>query len=175
MNWTAVGAVAELFGAAGVILSLIYLATQVRHSTRATRAATRQALASDLQTLASDLVTGDDIARILQAHFEGQALQPHERLRLLARAFRDFRFWDNAYFQYREGMLTDDEWRGLRENLKVLLHTEVYRDYWSREKSLFSTAFQGQVEGLLEESLEAPRGQLIFDSSGGEISDTSAD
>ena len=116
------GAIGEFVGAVGVILSLIYLATQVRHGTRVARAATRQALASDLQTLASDVVTGDDIARILQAHFEGQSLEPHERLRLQARAFRDLRFFDNAYFQYREGMLTDDEWRGLRENLKLLLH-----------------------------------------------------
>ncbi len=175
MNWTALGALGEMLGAVGVILSLIYVATQVRQNTKVSRAATRQALASDLQALAFDLVTGDDIARILQAHFEGQSLEPHERLRLLARAFRDFRCWDNIYFQYREGMLTDDEWRGLRENLKVLLHAEVYQDYWNREKSLYSAAFRGQVEDLLGESLEAPRGQLIFDAQGAEGQDTSSE
>ena len=34
MNWDSVGAVAELLGAVGVILSLAYLASQVRHNTR---------------------------------------------------------------------------------------------------------------------------------------------
>ena len=32
MNWDAIGAIAELLGAIGVIASLVYLATQIRHS-----------------------------------------------------------------------------------------------------------------------------------------------
>ena len=32
MNWSALGAIAELLGAAGVIASLLYLATQMRQS-----------------------------------------------------------------------------------------------------------------------------------------------
>ena len=37
MNWEAVGAAAELLGAIGVIASLLYLATQIRQSTRTAR------------------------------------------------------------------------------------------------------------------------------------------
>ena len=130
MNWEAIAAVGEIVGAAGVIVSLLYLAIQVRHSTRAARAATRQALARDLQGLASDLVTGDDMARIFQAHITGKTVQPHELVRLHARAYRDFHFWDNAHYQFCEGMLSDDEWRGIRENLKqLMLYVEAYRDY----------------------------------------------
>jgi hypothetical protein len=32
MNWDAIGAIAELLGAIGVIASLVYLATQIRQS-----------------------------------------------------------------------------------------------------------------------------------------------
>jgi hypothetical protein len=49
MNWDAIGAIAELLGAIGVIASLIYLATQIRQSreqmfenTRALQAGTHQ-------------------------------------------------------------------------------------------------------------------------------------
>ena len=34
MNWEAIGAIAELLGAFGVIASLIYLATQIRQNSR---------------------------------------------------------------------------------------------------------------------------------------------
>ena len=34
MNWNAIGAVAELVGASGVIASLLYLAVQIRQSTK---------------------------------------------------------------------------------------------------------------------------------------------
>ena len=35
MNWDAIGAIAELAGAIGVIASLVYVETQIRHNTRA--------------------------------------------------------------------------------------------------------------------------------------------
>jgi hypothetical protein len=164
MNWEAIGAIGEILGAVGVIATLAYLAVQIRQNTKMARAATRQELAGQMQTLASDLVTVEGIASILQDHFDGKELKSSDYLRLLARAFRDFRFWDNAYFQYSEGLLTDDEWRGLRENLKAILQIEAYRDYWSREHSLYSTAFQEQVALALDEPLDAPAGTLVLDA-----------
>ena len=38
MNWEAISAISEIVGAVAVVLSLIYLAIQIRSSTRATRA-----------------------------------------------------------------------------------------------------------------------------------------
>ena len=38
MNWDAIGAIAELLGAIGVIASLVYLATQIRQNTATVRA-----------------------------------------------------------------------------------------------------------------------------------------
>ena len=40
MNWEAIGAVGELLGAIGVIVTLGYLAVQIRQNTRATGAST---------------------------------------------------------------------------------------------------------------------------------------
>ena len=163
MNWEAISAVGEILGAAGVIATLAYLAVQIRQNTKMARAATRQELAGQMQLLASDLVTVEGIACILQNHLEGKELTPTELLRLQARAFRDLRFWDNAFFQHSQGLLTDDEWRGLRENLKVVLQIEAYSDYWSRERSLYSSAFQNEVASVLEEALEAPVGSMILE------------
>jgi hypothetical protein len=42
MNWEAVGASAELLAAVGVIVSLLYLAAQIRQNTRSVRASTFQ-------------------------------------------------------------------------------------------------------------------------------------
>jgi len=42
MNWDVLGAIAELLAAVGVIISLLYLATQIRQNTQSVRANTYQ-------------------------------------------------------------------------------------------------------------------------------------
>ncbi len=45
MNWDALGAIAELLGAVGVIASLLYLGRQIRQSTKQSFASSYQARA----------------------------------------------------------------------------------------------------------------------------------
>ena len=42
MNWEALGAIAELLGALGVIATVVYLAVQIRHNTTALHSASYQ-------------------------------------------------------------------------------------------------------------------------------------
>ncbi len=106
MSWEAISSIAEIVGAVGVIISLIYLSFQVKQNTKASKAATRQALADGAQRLPSDVVEGDDMARIMIDAMAGNDIKPHEVFRLQSRCYRDLRFWDNAYYQYTEGLLT---------------------------------------------------------------------
>jgi hypothetical protein len=172
VNWEAISAIGEIVGAMGVIISLLYLAAQVRQNTQVARAATRQAIASDLQGLASDLVTGDDAARLFHAHISGQKIEPYQNVRLQARAYRDFHFWDNAHYQFCEGMLSAEEWRGIRENLKQLVvYVPAYREYWDGEQSSFSTRFRTEVSQLLAEDY-AGRGSTVLEALGAEAPDS---
>ena len=71
MNWDAVGAIAELLGAVGVIASLVYLATQIRHSreqmsqnTRAMRSSAFQQFDQNLHDAFSTLLTVPGMIRV---------------------------------------------------------------------------------------------------------------
>lgn len=150
INWAAVGALADAAGATGVIISLVYLSYQVRQNTKASRAATRQALADGAQRLASDVVEVDDIARIIRDALDGNEIRPHETFRLQARCLRDLRFWDNACYQHREGLLTDEEWEGFRENLKLVMQFPTYREYWAKFQVMFSAPFRDELNALLD-------------------------
>ncbi len=57
MNWDAIGAIAELLGAIGVIASLVYLATQIRHSREQMRLNTRAMQAGSYQQFVQGLHT----------------------------------------------------------------------------------------------------------------------
>ena len=110
MNWDAIGAIAELLGAVGVIVSLVYLATQIRQSreqmnqnTVALRTAAYQQLLSDglhvggTQAL---IVPGlDRVVRLGLADF-GQ-LDEDDRFRFTLWINSVMHTHDNAHFQYR--------------------------------------------------------------------------
>jgi hypothetical protein len=72
MNWNALGAVAELLAASGVIASLVYLATQMRHSrdqmvqnTKAIEAQVAWAHANSVREIYSSRGENADVMRLL--------------------------------------------------------------------------------------------------------------
>jgi len=63
-------------------------------------------------------------------------------------------------------MLSEDEWRGIRENLKQLvLYLPSYHEYWKGERSSFSNRFQSEVDSLLAESY-AGKGSTVLETLG---------
>lgn len=51
MNWDAIGAVGELVGAVAVVVTLVYLALQIRHNTNQSRASSHHAISDSLNQL----------------------------------------------------------------------------------------------------------------------------
>jgi hypothetical protein len=85
INWVAVSAIVEIVGVTAVVLSLAYLAVQIRQNSNLARAATRQAIAETTANLATDLIIDSEIADIFVRHINGEALSPVENLRMQAR------------------------------------------------------------------------------------------
>ncbi len=53
MNWEAIGAVGEIFGALAVVVSLVYLATQIRSQNRESRIAASHEITTAFQGVES--------------------------------------------------------------------------------------------------------------------------
>lgn len=154
MNWAAIGAVSEVVAAVAVVVSLVYLATQIRQATRIARATTRNAIAESAQALSQDIIDNRDMAEIFVKHINGEKLNAVEALRMQGRCYRDMRHWENIYYQVREGLLTAEEWAGFRTNLATLFTIEAYRDYWKHEAELYSDAFREQIDSIIPDSAE---------------------
>ena len=152
MNWQAVSAVAEVVGVVAIVVSLIYLAIQIRQNTKVARAATRQAISDSTENLGSDLLNNREIAEILVRDINGDPLSAVESLRLQARCYRDMQHWENIFYQYNEGLVSADQWAGFRKNLVALLDINAYREYWEHEASHYSKAFQAEMSSVITES-----------------------
>ncbi len=61
MNWDAIGAIGEVVGAVGVIVSLLYLALQIRQNSNVVRSATRQAISTTQVELGLRIAESSDL------------------------------------------------------------------------------------------------------------------
>ncbi len=151
MNWDAISAVGEIVGALAVVVSLIYLATQIRQNTKVARSSMRHGITDSAMVGGRVLAENDQLAALLHSHINGADLEPHQYLRLQSLAYMTTRNWENIHYQYLSGMLTNDEWRAFRANLKALYQTNLWQDYWSREEGIYTDAFRNEINSILTE------------------------
>ena len=137
MNWDAVGAVAELVGALAVIVTVAYLAVQIRQNTAGS---VREAVTETSRLIASD----PSVARIFWAGLEDRSalteLDRHRFDALLALTF----------FGQREAFETSAHRREVFGFRFILGHPGV-RDWWGIYSTTFPDKFREYVEGILNE------------------------
>ena len=85
MNWEAIGAIGEIIGAVAVVVTLAYLAIQIRNNTQIARSATRQAIAETAMTHGTNLVADKDLMAALLKDLKGQDVDEVNWTRLMAR------------------------------------------------------------------------------------------
>lgn len=156
MNWDAIGAIGEIIGAGAVVATLGYLAVQIRQNTKVARSSTRQSIAEMTINLNADLVADRTMAQTLASDLQGESLEIADRIRLLSRSYRAMRNWENIHYQFLSGMLSEDEWRGFRLNLKATLEWRSMQEYWTNEHQFYSEAFQSEVSNVLREVGSGP-------------------
>ncbi|HEV3100502.1 MAG TPA: hypothetical protein VGY75_12380, partial [Candidatus Udaeobacter sp.] len=64
MNWEAISAIGQIVGAIGVVVSLIYVATEVRNSARATQLASRRSITEIFTLLSRQLAEHPDLREL---------------------------------------------------------------------------------------------------------------
>ena len=67
MNWDAIGAAGEIIGATGVLISLLYLASQIRKNTHAIESSAHQGMLHQHNSLWTLLLTDENLGRIGRA------------------------------------------------------------------------------------------------------------
>ena len=156
MNWDAIGAVAELLGAIGVIASLVYLATQIRQSREQMSQNTRALKASSYQQLFENL--GDATGRRLDNSLWERAvrlglddyagLPAEDAFRFDWWMLETMRAFDNGHYQYRVGMLDEERWRIHYLDVASYFQNPGVREWWRMTTPNVSPHFVALVEEI---------------------------
>ena len=147
MNWDAIGAIAELFGALGVIGSLVYLAIQIRQNTRSMQAASYLNLTQGVREVNREVFANPEMAAFLErALTTEEPLEPVEQRRWLAWMSAQFRHYDNIFHQHQMGALRDAEYRSIIGVASVNVRSARVRRSWREMRGLYQDPYRAFMD-----------------------------
>ena len=152
MNWEAMGAVGEAVGAAGVIISLLYLAVQIRGDARAKRAATMHDETVASMDILKTLATTPDLSEIyVRGLRDLGSLEASELPRFSSVVGHMFRLFENELIHRREVQVDTSIWRGLEPPINDLLPYPGVQAWWRARSHWYGEEFQALIENKIAE------------------------
>jgi len=152
MNWNAISAGGELIGALGVLLSLLYLAAQIRQNTRALHHSSLDQAIQDFSRWRGRLISDPTLIALWRRGIRGQELDELERAQfdLLA---ADLVFTAQATFLRQTALQSPAMGiRSIRGIGSVLDHGRG-REWWDRNREALDPLFVGAIEKQMETRL----------------------
>ncbi len=159
MNWDAIGAIGEIIGALAVLITLIYLAVQVRQAKHQLDLNSAQARAVHMRDLLMPIATDPSLASIMikAGH------PPYGDFGLNSEEAHRFGAWCHAWMQIEQGnhyLLPEGAHDDL---LKVWLLLPAYAEFWEKNKGIYDKEFVERMEKLKKElQLSQPEYADIF-------------
>lgn len=155
MNWEAIGAISELIGAIAVVVTLIYLAIQIRQNTRAIRLDTGHDITEEYRDIFALMAVNKELATLVhKAAADFESITGTDKVQYYALNSNFLRAVENAYIQWSENALDRRHWSGMKRMLTDYAQLPAFREYWPNRQHWFSQDFQDfmQTEVLAAET-----------------------
>ena len=153
MDWNAVGAIANLVGACGVMVSLIYLGIQIRQNTRTEQARAFQAIFANFTAQNLVMFGPQNIDVVICGMRDFNSLSGRDKLRFDHLMMGYFNALEATIFSKTAFLLGDDT----LENWAYALRTRFLpypgvRDWWNEAKSIFTPETRAWIEKQISET-----------------------
>ena len=152
MNWESIGAVGNLVSGVGVIVTLGYLAMQIRQNTRQLRRAEQNVTMEQESSYRRTIMGNPDLARITSEGFMNPAeLTPTDRVRarhaMIEIVILDYNLWRRR----EAGLMHTDEdnWRMHAARIAISVGTPFGREIWAGLGPSVAPSYRRLVDGIL--------------------------
>jgi hypothetical protein len=152
MNWEAIGAVGELVGAAGVVITLGFLAFQLRQNTTTIRVDGFRSVATMIHHPTTLIIQDPVVAEIhMRGNEDYESLKPIEKERyhyLMVQRLHAIEILD----RYHTANMTDPWFADAGSQIAVRLTTKPgFRQWWdARGRVLFGPRFTDTIQSLVD-------------------------
>ncbi len=152
MSWEAISAVAEAVGTIAVLISLLYLAVQIRTQNRESQLSASSDLSRGFTDFTGDMAGNSDLAAIIvKGNGALESLNEVESLQFFSHNARVCRILEGLHRQNSAGRLHDDSWSGVKNILIDYSAYKGFRDWWHLRRHWYSKEFQDYIDPLMSE------------------------
>jgi hypothetical protein len=160
------GDFSDFFGAIAVVITLIYLAIQIKHNTQSGQIAAAQSFAEVDNGFVSVINLSGELPEVLHRGAKGLSeLEGGDAIRFMAFHDQVFVSIHAAYLQWQAGTLDERLWRTFKHALIALLSQQGQKDWWGLRRHWFDDEFQTYVDRTLKSAEGKPMHPKALSSS----------
>ena len=142
----------KFLGGIAVVVSLIYLAGQIRQSSRLLKISTTAAISESDNSLISAMIQSPDLGRMWEIESEDfESLPEMERNRLGAYLHLQISIFYRNYYFAKDSATRDAVWAAEQRGSSAFLRRAWVQQAWAGARHGYSHEFRDHVDGLIRE------------------------
>ena len=150
MNLNDLANIGQVIGAIAVVISLFYVASQIRQNTNAVRSATAQTVHEHFAKWYHLVAADDELSQIVATGLRDYgSLSEKERVRFIAAFMAFLSYSQNAFLKWREGLLASPLWMGWEQVIMNLVGAPGGKAFWKDRAYMFGDEFRQYIESDL--------------------------
>ena len=150
MTITELGAIGELVGGVAVLVTLVYLAAQIRQNTKMVKMAAMESIVRGGVDHSRRMADNADLAEVIDRAVEApKQITSVDRLRLNSHFLTLYHHLDAAFHMHRSGALDDEIWSKFAYEAPLWMNVPVVRDWFELEKQRLTPTFREFIESSL--------------------------
>ena len=150
MNWDAVGAIGEMLGAAAVVVTLAYLARQIRQNSLAMKVAAKQEMTKQYSDFADLLLLNDELFQLQSKGRSGETLNEQESYKYYLLLNKATWYFSAMFYQYQVHELSDQDWSQSRRVIERYCSMPGFQNYWNENREYWSEDFTEYIDDMVK-------------------------
>ena len=140
MNWEALGAIAELLGAIGVIATLLYLSRQIENNSKQLEGAATIAVHTYERSLIEGLYDNPQLWEIVKkGNADWDSLTPEEQSYAGLWNIKETGYWEMAYRLHQQGALNPDVYTAKESYYLEFYQSKGRKKWWDEHHTLLQS------------------------------------
>ena len=156
LDITALAAWGEFLGGIAVVVSLIYLASQIRQNSRLLQASTASVTQQAESAVSSLVVQDPELARIFWAGLADRAALSEADLRRFDPLIGIQFSGNQQHFRLaHDGLISPEAWADMEQAMRWNAQQPGFQQWWLQWRNVYGGDFKEYLDGLIREGVPA--------------------